>query len=169
MPRQAAVLSLPPAVKRASRAALEVPAKETEAASKKADFKLPKTLAECADLLYKKEKERYELQHKADALAKEEAALREHLIENLPRSEALGVTGKVANATIKLKDIIVMNDWEKYYQFVVAQYKKLGPGAFSLMQRRVGEGAVKEYWANGKAVPGVEKGQVKTISLTKLK
>jgi hypothetical protein len=161
------------ATPKASRAALETPKKETAAASKEAGFKIPKDLAECADMLYLKEKERYALQAKAEALKKEETTLREHLINNLPKSKALGVTGKVANAVIKEKDIVELIGTEqerfaKVYDYILKNGRK-NPGVWALLQRRLGDATAKEMIDAGKgALIGARLGKVKTISLTKV-
>jgi hypothetical protein len=155
------------------RTNLEVPAKETAAASKAAGFTLPKTLAACADVLYETRQERYALQKKVEALAAKETALSEHLIENLPRSDATGVKGRVATVTIKDKEIVELygtevDRFEKLYDYILKNARK-DPGVWSLLQRRAGDAAVKELIAAGKgAAIGARLGTVPTVSVTKL-
>lgn len=117
------------------RAALVTPPAETAAKSKKAGFTIPKTLAACADLLYSTKQERLALGKQVAELEARESALREHLIDNLPKSDALGVTGKLARATIEDKDIVLMEDWPAFYKYLVKEYAK-NPAVFALMQRR---------------------------------
>lgn len=138
------------------------------ASARTAAFKLPKTLAACADLMYQTREERYALQKQVDAKAALEAKLREHLINNLPKSEASGVSGRVANAAIKMQDVVKIEDWDKYYAFIVAQYKKVGESAFAFLQKRPGDAAVKEFVAAKKSVPGAAIEQIKVVSLTKI-
>ena len=125
-------------------------------------LKLPKTLAGCADRLY----ELKGLKSKAAAVVaemeNEEKAIREHLINNLPKSEASGVAGRVARVTIETKTVPTVEDWDAFYAYV-AKTK-----SFDLLQRRLGEGAIKERWDAGKAVPGVGKFKAVTISLNKI-
>lgn len=163
-----------PTTPKRSRAALEVPVKTQAAASKAAEFKLPKTLAACADLAYKLREERYALQKQADAIAKQETALTEYLIDNLPKSDAQGVTGKTARATIKMKEIVVLGDermadrFEKVYDYILRNARR-DPGVWSLMQRRLGDAAAMELINAGKGkLIGATKGEVKTVSLTKV-
>ena len=163
-----------PTKTRQTRAALEVPKKEAAAAAKATGFKLPKTLAECADRAYKLREARYALQKQVDALANEEAALTDHLIENLPRSEASGVRGKLAAATIKDKEIVVLGTedmadrFERLHDYILRNARR-DPGVWSLLQRRVGESAVKELIEAGKGkLIGATLGKVKTVSLTKV-
>lgn len=158
---------------KASRAALETTKKDTDAASKTAGVKLPKTLAGCADLLYTMEKERYVLQHKVEVMKKSETAIREHLIANLPKSDALGVTGKVANATIKEREIVELigteaDRYEKVYDYILKNARK-NPGVWSLLQRRLGEASAMELIVAGKGgLIGAKLGKIPTVSLKKV-
>lgn len=136
--------------------------------------KIPETLAGCADMLYELERKRYALQKEVEEYKKLEFVLTEHLINNLPKAEALGVTGKIANATIKEREIVELIGTEvdrfaKLYDYVLKNARK-NPGVWSLLQRRVGDAAAKELIAAGKgALIGAKLGVVKVISLTKVK
>ena len=127
-------------------------------------FKPPKSLATCADLLYTTREERYAAQKVVEALAAKEAILREHLINNLPKSDASGIAGKLARASIELKSTVKVNDWGKLYKYIA---KNINQGSFALLQRRVGESAVREIWGQGKKVPGCEPYKVPVVSITK--
>jgi hypothetical protein len=127
-------------------------------------FTPPKSLAVCADTLYKLREAHYELQRKAKELEEQEGILREHLINHLPVSKATGISGKIANAKIELKPIVTVADWSKLEKYIV---KNASKGAFALLQHRVNNSAVEEIWGAGKKVPGCERMQIKVISLTK--
>jgi hypothetical protein len=131
-------------------------------AATKPTFKPPKTLAACADELYKTRDLRIAAQKATDELQAKETALKEHLINNLPKSDASGVAGKLARVTVVTKLIPRVNDWDKLYKFI----KKTG--AFDLLQRRLIDTAIKERWDNGKEVPGVESFNVVSISMNKV-
>lgn len=122
---------------------------------------LPKTLGACADRLYKLRQLKSEQKQKLDALDAEYKAIKEKLIQELPKSKAEGVTGRAATATIRLKDIPSVKDWDQLYKYI----KRTGD--FSLLQRRVSDGAVKERWEDRKKVPGVEPFRVVDVSVTK--
>ncbi len=126
------------------------------------EFKIPKNLGACADQLFKTRQKRLELQKAVDELAAEESALKEHLINTLPLSEASGVSGKLARVTINVKEIAQVKDWEAFYKYVKRT------GRFDLMQRRVADAAIKEFWENGKEVPGVDRFGAKTVSINKV-
>jgi hypothetical protein len=136
-------------------------------------FKIPKTHAECADMAYKLRQERYALQKKVDEMKSQEAELVEHLIDNLPKTQALGIVGKVARATIVEKEIVDLQGDGKdkfagVYDYILKNARK-NPGVWSLLQRRVGDEAAKEIIAAGKGkLIGAKLGIVKSISLTKL-
>ena len=89
---------------------------------KKTPFKLPKTLAQCADLAYSRRADRLEVQREATAIGEEEKQLKEHLIQNLPKSQASGVSGKLANAKIEKKKVPTIEDKKK----LLAHVKKTG-------------------------------------------
>lgn len=131
-------------------------------AEKPKPFKMPKTLALCADELYKTRELRLAAQKGVDELSAKESQLKEHLINNLPKSDASGVAGKLARVTIVTKVIAQVKDWDKFYAFV----KKTN--SFDLMQRRLTDTAVKERWDNGKEIPGVEPFNAVTVSLNKV-
>ena len=134
----------------------------TKPVPKAAGFKLPKTLAGCADALYSVREERLAAQKVVDALARKEAALREHLIDNLPKSEASGIAGKLARASIVKDTIPQVKDWVAFHAYIKRT------GSFDLLQKRLSDGAVKERWEAGKSLPGVERFTVVKVSITKV-
>lgn len=129
---------------------------------KEAPIKLPKTLAACADLMQKVRQERLAAQKVVEALQKQESFIEEHLINSLPKSEATGVAGKTARATVVVKDYPTVTDWDSFYKYI----KKTG--SFELLQRRLSEGAIKERWEGKKTIPGVGVFKRSKISLTKV-
>ena len=137
------------------------------ATAKPKEFKPPKTLAQCADLMYTTRERRYALQKEVDELARQENILREHLINTLPKGDATGTTGKVANATIKSKEVYAAKDWDAIWTYIFANHKK-NPGVTALVQKRLGEGAAKELAEAGKLPKGIEMVLVPTVSLTKV-
>ena len=125
------------------------------------EFKLPKTLAQCADALYTKRAERLALQKEVDKIASEEGKLRDHLIDNLPKSQATGIEGKIARAKIETKEIPQITDRELFHKFIRRNDR------FDLLQNRLSEAAIVEMWADHKKVPGVGAFTVVKVSCTK--
>jgi len=138
-------------------------------------WKAPKSVAIAADALWNAQLKKSEAQKAVDLIAAEESDLKAWIIETLPKSEASGVAGKLCRVTITKKDVPRVEDWPKVYESIVAQYqahklKKDGmeASAFALLQKRLGEAAVKEIWENGKTLEGVGKFTVTSLSVNKV-
>ncbi len=125
-------------------------------------FKFPKKMGACADKLYVIQGKRLALKKQVEELQKEETALKNHIIDNLPKSEASGIAGVLARVTIVKKPVPQVEDWDKFYKYIKRT------GSFDLMQRRTSNGAIKERWDNGKEVPGVGHHTVVTVSMNKV-
>jgi hypothetical protein len=125
------------------------------------EFKLPKTIGACADLLYELRQKRAEIQKQADAVEADEKKIVAHLIEVLPANDAEGVLGTVARVCINTKVCPTAEDWPKIYRYITKH------GAFDLLQRRLAGPAVSARWDDGKVIPGVGKYVSKQVSCTK--
>lgn len=126
------------------------------------EFKIPKTLGACADRVYELRAKRLAAQKAVDLIEEEEKAIKEHLINNLPKSEASGVAGKSARVTVVTKEVPQVKDWDAFYKHV----KKTGD--FDLFQRSISKAAVQARWDMNKKVPGVESFDAVTLSITKV-
>ena len=131
-----------------------------EAKAKK--IKIPKKPAECADLLYETREARYKLQAEVEKYKVLEQALTDYFINTLPKSNSTGIAGKVARVQTGTKPIPQVNDWALLYKYIKRT------GAFELLQRRLGEGAVKDRWSAKKTVPGVGVFNAVVVSVTKI-
>lgn len=129
---------------------------------KVAPFKIPKKLGEVADLLYATRAKRLAMDKQVEDLKSQESALKQHLIDNLPKSETTGVAGKTARVQVVVKQRVGVDNWDALY----AHIKKTG--SFDLLQRRVSDTAVKDRWENSKQVPGVSATPVVDVSITKV-
>jgi hypothetical protein len=125
-------------------------------------YKFPKALGACADKLFELRNKRLVEQKKVDLIAAEESALREHIINTLPKSEASGVAGKLARVTVVTKSVPQVKDWAAFYKYV----KKTG--SFDLMQKRLTDTAIKERWEAGKEIPGVVHFDAVSVSINKV-
>lgn len=139
-------------------------------ATKKKDaapaFKLPKTLAQCADLAYELRNERLDIQRSIDPIKEKESLLKDHLIENLPKSDASGVSGAVANAKITSSPEPRVEDWDAFYAWVK---KQKGVEGFNFLGRTIAKDAIVEYQERtGKLPPGIGTFNVIKVSLTKI-
>ena len=124
--------------------------------------KFPKTIGACADALYALRQERAALQATMKTLEDKEAALCEHIIETLPKSEASGVAGKVARVAVVVKVVPTVTDWDVLYKYI-GKTK-----SWDLLQRRVSAAAVSERWDDAKDVPGVGRFNAVTVTVNKL-
>ena len=138
-------------------------------------WKPPRTLGLTADKLYKVRQERLALAKEVEALKAEESALKEHLINNLPKSDSSGIAGKLCRVSITKKEVAKPENWSEIYAGIVADYQKharkkdgLQDGAFALLQRRLGDSAINEAWENGKVVKGVGRFTLVNVALSKL-
>lgn len=126
-------------------------------------YKFPKTMGTCADKLYALRQKRLEMQKAVDEVAAEEKALKTHIIDNLPKSEASGVQGKQARVTVVVKEEPQVKDQEAFRKYLNRSKR------FDLANKlRPSAPAIREMWENGKDIPGVEKFNVVTVSLNKV-
>lgn len=125
------------------------------------DFVPPATLGACADELYQLRERRLLAQKQVDELAAQEAKLRDYVISELERQGATAVSGQHARAGVTFTQLGKVADWDAFYAHVRAT------GDFSLMQRRLNDGALRERWDAQETVPGVVPFAVPKISLTK--
>ena len=130
--------------------------------AKEVKIKIPKTIGACADRLYLVREERLKLAKDVAKMEAEESALKEHIVNILPKSDSSGAQGKVARVSVGTKVVPSPRDWE-----LIMKYIKKND-AFDLLQRRLNTAAVEERWANKKEVPGVEKFTAVTVSINKL-
>lgn len=125
-------------------------------------FEVPENLAVAVDLLYTTRQARLELQKQVDAFAARESQLREHLINTLPKSDATGIAGKVARATIVTKTEPTVEDWDEFYKWLSRNK------AWDCIQRRISAPAIRARWEAHKKVAGVGTIQVISVSLNKV-
>lgn len=129
---------------------------------RKPQFKIPKSLAACADILYTTRESRLALQKDVDDLKDFETLVRDHLIANLPKGEASGIAGHLARVAIVTKTTARVEDWDAVHTYIV-KHK-----AWELMARRINDAAVRERWEAGEEIPGVGHNQFAAVSLNKV-
>ena len=155
-----------------SVAAQVVAGKEVEKVPK--GWVKPKTLAQAADKLYTTREERLGHDRSSKLLKEYEVAYKGFLMEELPRSEASSVGGKVARVSLVRKDIPIIENWNDFIAGRVAEYnehvkKKTGLEAttFAFFQRSLTDTAVNEAWEQGRTIKGVGKMTVTSLSVGK--
>lgn len=128
----------------------------------KNDFQMPTSLAQAADLLYSTREARLSVQKQVDELASRESAIKDFLIEQLPKGDASGVAGSYARVSLKTKTKAQVENWEDLYRHIEET------GSWELVQRRISETAVRDRWEQGEEVPGVSKFHSIEVSCTKV-
>lgn len=125
-------------------------------------FKFPKEMGKCADMLYALREKRLAGQKVVDAVETEEKALKEYIVNNLPKSAASGVLGAVAKVSVTTKMVPQVKDWTLFYAYV----KKTN--GFDLLNRALNKSAVEARYEAGKKVPGVKDFSAVSVSCTKI-
>lgn len=161
-----------PAVEKGARAksksstpTTELPEKVSKAeamAKVSKELKVPKTFGGMADALYETRLRRLNLQKEVDALAAFETKLKDKLIEEMPKKDSTGASGKLARAQIVQEPQPVVEDWEELYKHIKKK------GEFDLLNRAANRTAIKARWDAGKVVPGVGQFMATKVSVTKL-
>ncbi len=124
-------------------------------------MRIPDTLGKCADMLYKVRERKAGISRALRELESFEKALKDHIIDSLPKSQATGVAGKLARVTVVTKEVPTVTDWEKVHNYVLETKN------FDVLQRRLSEGVVRDIEANVGPIPGV--GKFTTISVSCVK
>lgn len=122
---------------------------------------LPKSLGACADLLFDLREKRLKAERQVEAMRSEEARLKDHIINALPKGDT-GARGRHHQVAVVTATVPRVVDWDRFHQYIKRT------GAFELLQRRVADAAVAERWDDRKTVPGVEPHTIVKVSLTKI-
>lgn len=115
-----------------------------------------------ADQLYAARQLRYTLQHTVESMKKNEKQISDKLRVALAKLEGNTVGGRKARVTLESKPMPKVVNWDALYEHI----RKTGE--FDLLQRRVGEEAVRERWDKREHVPGVDSEPVAFLSVEKL-
>lgn len=126
------------------------------------EFKVPKQLGACADLLYTTREQRYGLQRQVTELEEREKSLKDYIIETLPKSQSTGVAGKLARVAVTTKEVPQAEDWEALQGYIK------GHDAFDLVQRRLNSKAIEDRLEAGEVIPGVAMFKVVSVSIKKV-
>lgn len=136
--------------------------------------KLPKSLGKCVDLYSEWRAKRLAEKKEVDALETIEKAIKEHIINTLPKGDT-GAVGTNYKGVTYTDTVYVVEDWDKFYTHL----KKTGE--FDLLNRALNQAAVKERvdaqtrpsgkrgegW-KPKLPPGIKSFPVVKLSVTKV-
>lgn len=123
---------------------------------------LPKSIGLCADLYSDVRALRLMMEKEVEAVQARETEIRDHIINNLSKSDDTGAAGKRYRAQIVMKTVPKLADWKAFTGYVLERDR------FDLIQKRLGEKAVADMWESGETIPGVDKMHIPTVSITKV-
>lgn len=123
---------------------------------------LPQSIGLCADEYARVRAIRLAMEKEVEGVKARETEIREHIIANLSKSDDTGAAGKHYRAQIVMKVKPKLSDWAA----LTAAIQETG--RFDLLQKRLGEKAVEDLWADGFDVPGVERMNIPEVSITKI-
>lgn len=123
---------------------------------------MPKSIGQCADLYSEVRALRLAMEKEVEEVKACESSVKQHIIDNLSKSDDTGAAGLKYRAQIVLKPTPRVADWPSFHGYVQKT------GRFDLMQKRVSDTAVKDMWEAGEAVPGVERFNAVDVSITKI-
>lgn len=123
---------------------------------------LPASIGLCADLFSEVRELRLAMQKLVDEVQAREREVREHIINNLSKSDDTGAAGKRYRAQIVTKLKPALKGWDEFTGYVSAE------GRFDLLQKRINERAVLDMLEAGESVPGIEKFNAVDVSITKI-
>lgn len=129
---------------------------------------IPASVGRCADLYKAVQGLRLAMEKEADEVKAFESKLKSHMIDNLSVSDDTGAAGLKYRVQLTTKVVPRVateddaNGWAKLHAYIAKT------GRFDLLQKRLGEAAVKDMWEQGETVPGVDKFNAKDVSVTKI-
>jgi hypothetical protein len=123
---------------------------------------IPKKLGEVADLLYAERQHRLVEQHMIKDMQDFETRLKNYLIDHLPKSEASGVSGRIACATVTTRQVPTVEDWDAFYGYIKKK------NAFDLLNKHLNVAAATERLEAGEKIPGLGEFTLVGVSCVKL-
>ncbi len=106
--------------------------------------------------------ERLALQRQVDNLAKNEAIFKSNLIDKLNEQGLAAAASARFMVKYTMTDKPIAGNWEEIYQYIKEN------DAYDLLQRRLGEAAVRARWEDGITIPGVQTFPVDKLTVSKV-
>jgi hypothetical protein len=123
---------------------------------------LPASIGLCADLYAEVRELRLAMQKMVDDVKARESEVREHIIDNLSKSDDTGAAGKRYRAQVVTKLKPTLKNWDAFVGYMLAHNR------FDLVQKRMNERAVLDMLEEGESVPGVERFHAVDVSITRI-
>lgn len=123
---------------------------------------IPQSMGRVADLYHDVRELRLAMSKEVEEVEAFEKQVKQHLIDNLSKSDDTGAAGLRYRAQIVTKVEPTVSDWGSFHTYVATT------GNFDLLQKRVASKAVKDRWEAGDEIPGVERFNAIDVSVTKI-
>lgn len=123
---------------------------------------LPNSIGACADLFHDVQELRRAMAKEVEAVERREREIKNHIIDNLSKSDDTGAAGLRYRAQIVTKTVPAAEDWDKIRAYVAQT------GRFDLLQNRLSDKAVTDMWEEGEEVPGIGRFNSVSVSIKKL-
>lgn len=124
---------------------------------------LPASIGRCADLYAEVREMRLAMQKQVDAVYEREREVRDHIINNLSKSDDTGASGLRYRAQIVTKEVPKIDNWPALTSFIRES------GRFDFLQKRLSDRAIRDTWEEtGGEIPGVGKFSSVDVSITKI-
>lgn len=123
---------------------------------------IPQSVGRCADLYKDVRDLRLAMAKEVEEVEAFEKKVRQHIIDNLSKSEDSGAAGLRYRAQITTKVKPAVNDWTALHSYIRETAR------FDLLQKRVSDTAVAATWEAGEDIPGVERFNAVDVSITKI-
>lgn len=129
--------------------------------------KLPENLGKLLDIRWQLKLQKDAVNKALAEIEKDIALVEDAIFLRLGKEGDLGgVRGKLCQASITTVEYPVVDDWDATLGYIK---KGRGTTRFSLLQKRLSVTALREYWADDRAVPGVNRAEKRRLSLTRVK
>lgn len=127
---------------------------------------LPNSIGRCADLYAAVRGLRLQMDKEVEAVKARETEIREHIINNLSKSQDTGAAGLKYRAQIVMKRAVKVADWPVFHSWVRKNDR------FDMLQKRLSDKAVADWMDDaqnaGRLLPGTEALNVPDVSITKI-
>ena len=123
---------------------------------------IPESIGRCADLYHDVRDLRLAMAKEVEEVETFERRVKQHIIDNLSKSEDTGAAGLRYRAQVVTKVKPTVTDWGALHSYVAQT------GRFDLLQKRASDTAVQATWGEGIEIPGVERFNSVDVSVTKL-
>lgn len=130
---------------------------------------LPSSMGRCADLYHDIREMRLAMEKEVEEIKGRETEIQEHIINTLSVGDDTGAAGLKyrAQVVVKPKPRLLTGEGGDGWGLFTSWVRK--NDFFNMLQKRINETAVAEFMdAEGRVPPGLERVNVKTLSVTKI-